>query len=126
MIIPLLVIVASLVVIVFVRRGATAAPNVALRAYLGLSVLPFTLTILVPASIGLVSGYDARSKSWINGSHRIGLALSVTLGVWGLLLLWTRRGGGWSWALAAALVLASFPAVLTLLSYVAFGVLERF
>lgn len=125
MIILALVIVAFLVAIVIGRHGGTATPSAAVRAYLGLSVLPFILTILVPVSIGLLLAYGPQSKHWIDGSHWIGLALSATLGVWGPFLLWTRRGGGWGWPLGAAVVLASTPAVFTLVSYVALRVLER-
>jgi hypothetical protein len=118
-ILPTLALLVLVSVLVVRAVGGVHPVGRAERIYVALSPLPWVMSLVIPAAIGLIGGFSGLvAQTWIRRSSWIGVGVSVVFGVVGAALVGrlVARRSPWGWPLGASVLLAASPFLLVAVS----------
>ncbi len=119
MVLPVLVIVLVALTLILRTRGGGQTPDRLERVYLAAAPVPLMLVLVVPAVIGLTTGFDAHNRIWVTRANGWGIGLSAGLLVvgGGLIGRAVRNRRAWGWPLGGGVLVAAVPAVIVVITY---------
>ena len=105
---------------VLARLGGTGPVSGAERVYVLLASLPLLIALGAPAAVGVAGDFDPAHRPLLLTLTRLGVGLSVVLGVIGIGLTGRAafRRAGWGWPLGGSVLLAGTPALMIALTEV--------
>ena len=113
---PILLLISALVVRAV---GGVHTTDRTERIYVALSPLPWIVSIVIPAAVGLLGGFSGLApQTWVRRSSWVGVGASVIFTAVGVALIvrLIARRSRWGWPLGASLVLAASPFLLVTMS----------